>query len=117
MHIAYPFAITRGGLIATVNYERHIEQLIEQLLFTMPGERVNLPDFGTPVAQLVFNPNSEELVAATQFLIQGALQQWLGQLIQVQAVQVTTEDTTLSVAVSYIIRQTQQQRVSQFTAP
>ena len=57
---------------ATANDEQHIKQLIEQLLFTMPGERVNLPDFGTPIAQLVFSPGSEGLIAATQFMVQGA---------------------------------------------
>lgn len=114
MHIAYPLSITQEGLLATSNEEQHIEQLIEQLLFTTPGERVNLPDFGTPLSQLVFSPGSEELTSATQFLVQGALQQWLGNLILVQAVQVSSDDATLSVKVYYSIKRTQQQRVAQF---
>ena len=114
MHIAYPLQITPEGLIATSDDNQHIEQLIEQLLFTMPGERVNLPDFGTPISQLVFTPGNTELTAATQFLVQGALQQWLGNLIQVQAVQVTVEDSTLSVTVSYVIKRTKEQQVAYF---
>ena len=115
MNIAYPLSITNEGLIATTGYSQHIEQLIEQVLFTMPGERVNLPDFGTGITRLIFNPDNAEMVSATQFLIQGALQQWLGNLIQVQAVQVGAEDSTLNVTIQYIIKQTKQPRVASFT--
>ena len=115
MNIAYPLSITDEGLVATASYSQHIEQLIEQVLFTTPGERVNLPDFGTGITQLIFNPGNAEMVSATQFLIQGALQQWLGNLIQVQAVQVFAEDSTLNVTIQYIVRQTKQPRVASFT--
>ncbi len=115
MNIAYPLSITDEGLIATSGYSQHIEQLIEQVLFTMPGERVNLPDFGTGITQLIFSPGNAEMVSATQFLVQGALQQWLGNLIQVQAVQVVTEDSTLNVTIQYIVKQTKQPRVATFT--
>ena len=114
MHIAYPFTITNGGLAALADDEQHIKQLIEQLLFTMPGERVNRPDFGTTLAQLVFSPGSAELATATQFLVQGALQQWLGSLIQVQSVQIVNDDAVLNVTISYLIRRTQQPQVAQF---
>lgn len=115
MNIAYPFKITNDGLVATTQLNQHIEQLIEQLLFTMPGERVNLPDFGTGVAQLVFSPGQAEVVSATQFLIQGALQQWLGNLILVQAVQVSVEEATLNVTIHYIQKQTKQAQIVRFT--
>src|SRR5579884_3021277 len=111
MYIAYPLRVTDEGLIATAGYSQHIEQV----LFTMPGERVNLPDFGTGITQLIFNPGNTEMVAATQFLVQGALQQWLGNLIQVQAVQVVAEDSTLSVTIQYIVKQTKQPRIATFT--
>ena len=80
-----------------------------------PGERVNRPDFGTGVMQLVFAPNSQELATATEFTIQGALQQWLGDRIQVEAVQVESEDSTLRITVQYILRRTQQRSVAQFS--
>lgn len=115
MYIAYPLSITNEGFIATTGADQHIEQLIEQVLFTMPGERVNLPDFGTTVSQLIFSPGQPELVSATQFLIQGALQQWLGSLIQVQAVQVAVEDATLNVTIRYVQKQTQQLQIARFT--
>jgi Bacteriophage baseplate protein W len=115
MIIAYPFSITDEGLVATSGYSQHIEQLIEQILFTMPGERVNLPDFGTGITRLIFDPGNAEMVSATQFLIQGALQQWLGNLIQVQTVQVVAEDSTLNVTIHYVVKQTSQLRVANFT--
>jgi phage baseplate assembly protein W len=114
MNLDFPLHFDGRGHTAEVDYEGHIRDLIEQLLFTAPGERVNRPDFGSGLQQLVFAPNSDELAAATQFLVQGALQQWLGELIEVDAVQVESEDATLRVVVVYKVRRTQQQQVAQF---
>ncbi len=115
MNIAYPFRIDTDGLVARAGDADHVEQLIEQLLFTMPGERVNRPDFGTPIRQLVFAPGGNEMATAAQFLIQGALQQWLGDLIQVQAVHVESTDSTLAVTIQYLIRRSQQPKVTRFS--
>ena len=114
MNIDFPLHFDGRGHTAETDYEGHIRNLIEQLLFTAPGERVNRPDFGSGLQQLVFAPNSDELAAATQFLVQGALQQWLGDLIQVDAVQVQSEDSALRVVVQYTVRRTQQRQVAQF---
>jgi Bacteriophage baseplate protein W len=114
MNLDFPLHFDGRGRTAETDYEGHIRDLIEQLLFTAPGERVNRPDFGSGLQQLVFAPNSDELAAATQFLVQGALQQWLGELIQVDAVQVDSEDATLRVIVQYTARRTQQRQVAQF---
>jgi phage baseplate assembly protein W len=84
-----------------------IRGLIEQVLFTAPGERVMRPDFGSGLRELVFAPNSPELAAATQFLVQGALQQWLADLITVETVRVEAVDSRLSVTVQYLIRRTE----------
>ena len=115
MQVAYPFQIDRRGRSAQTSEERHVRDLIEQVLFTNPGERVNRPSFGSGLLQAVFAPNSAELQATVQFLVQGALQQWLGDLVLVEAVQVTSEDSTLTVAVQYVIRRTQSRLVSQFS--
>lgn len=115
VQIDYPFRFDSSGRTATTGSDEHIRDLIEQVLFTIPGERVNRPTFGTNLMQLVFAPNSPELAATTQFLVQGALQEWLGELIQVEAVQVTSEDATLAVVVQYRIRRTQQRQAATFT--
>ena len=114
MNIDHPFHFDDRGRTAGTGYDDHIRDLIEQVLFTIPGERVNRPEFGSGLLQLVFAGNSDELVTATQFLVQGALQQWLGDLILVEAVSVRNDDSTLEVSVQYVIRRTQQRRVDQF---
>lgn len=114
MHIAYPFHFDNRGRTAQAGSDDHIRELIEQVLFTAPGERVNRPDFGSGLMQLVFAPNSDELATATQLLIQGALQQWLGDLIQVEAAEVESEEATLRVTIQYTVRRSQQRQVAQF---
>jgi phage baseplate assembly protein W len=111
----YPFHFDARGLTATTDRNDHLRDLIEQVLFTAPGERVNRPTFGCGLLQLVFAPNSDELAATTQFLVQGALQQWLGDLIQVEAVEVLNEDAALLVTVRYLVRRTQAREVAQFS--
>lgn len=115
MNIDFPFDFDGRGRTAETAYDDHIRDLIEQVLFTAPGERVNRPTFGTGLLQLVFAPNSPELAAATQFLVQGNLQQWLGDLIEVQSVAVQAIDSTLQVQVQYSIRRTQAAQTAQFT--
>jgi Bacteriophage baseplate protein W len=115
MQVDYPFHFDGRGRTAETSGDDHIRDLIEQVLFTSPGERVNRPTFGSGVLQLVFAPNSDALATATQQLVQGALQQWLGDLIQVQAVDVQNEDATLRITVQYVVRRTGQSQVAQFT--
>jgi phage baseplate assembly protein W len=115
MQLDYPYHFDGRGRTDETTDDDHIRDLIEQVLFTAPGERVNRPTFGSGVMQLVFAPNSDALASATQQLVQGALQQWLGDLIQVQSVAVQNEDATLLIEIQYIIRRTQQAQVAQFT--
>jgi phage baseplate assembly protein W len=117
MNLAYPYQFSPLRRTAETDDARHIRDLIEQVLFTIPGERVMRPDFGSGVAQLVFAPNSVELASATQMLIQGSLQQWLGELIVLQGVRVDAEDAVLSITVQYSIRLTDQVQVQTFTQP
>ena len=106
MNIDFPFHINGRGRTALAEYNDHICDMIEQFLFTSPGERVNRPDFGSGLLQLVFEPNSPELAATLQFAIQSGLQQWLGDVIEVRALEVTSEDSTLRVSIQYLVRRT-----------
>jgi phage baseplate assembly protein W len=112
--IDFPLRFDGRGRTAETDHDDHVRDLIEQVLFTSPGERVNRPTFGTGVLQLVFAPNSPELAATTQLLIQGALQRWLGDLIQVEAVEAESEDATLRVRIQYVVLRTGQRRVADF---
>lgn len=115
MNIDYPFHFDSRGRSATTSDNDHIRDMIEQFLFTNAGERVNRPDFGSGLLQMIFAPNSPELATAVQFTVQAGLQRWLGDVIEVQAVEVTSEDATLRVVVKYQVRRTQETRVATFT--
>ena len=111
----YPFHFDQRGRTAATTEDEHLRNLIEQVLFTAPGERVNRPTFGSGVMQLVFAPNSDQLASATQFLVQGALQQWLGDLIVVESVDVQSVESSLQVSIVYVNRRTQARQTAQFT--
>ena len=114
MHIDYSLHFDGRGRTAETDADDHIRDLIEQVLFTAPGERVNRPTFGSGVRALVFAPNRDVLAAATQLTVQGALQQWLGDLIEVRAVEVNSLEAELRVVVEYTVRRTQETRTAQF---
>lgn len=114
MHVSFPFQISSRGRSAQAGEDDHIRQLIEQVLFTAPGERINRPNFGTGLMGFVFAPASDETMMAAKFMVQGALQQQLSNLIQVQDVEVDSEDAALKVTVQYIILKGQRQETARF---
>ncbi len=114
MNIAYPFHRDARGRTARATDDDHVRGMIEQLLFTNPGERVNRPDLGSGLQQMLFAPNSPELAAALQFTVQAALQRWLADLVEIRSLTVTSNDATLAVDVDYVIRRTQQANTAQF---
>jgi Bacteriophage baseplate protein W len=115
MNVDYPFQFDSGGRTAQTNTSDHIRDLIEQVLFTTPGERVNRPTFGSGALQLVFTPASDAVAAAVQLTVQAALQQTLGDLIQVTDVQAVVDDSTLRVKISYLDQATQQRNDAEFS--
>jgi uncharacterized protein len=116
MNATFPYRVDgRGRTAEAENDDAHLRDLIEQLLFTVPGERANRPDFGCGLMQLVFAPNSAELAATLQALVQGALQQWLGHLMRIDEVNTTSEDATLTVVVRYTVLRTQASKIASFT--
>ena len=96
--------------------DEYVRQLVEQVLFTSPGERVNLPDFGSGLLQLPFAPNSVEMAAATQFTVQAALQKWLSSYIKVQSVVAAAEEAVLKVTVTYSLLNTDVTQVQTFVS-
>jgi hypothetical protein len=110
----FPYRFDGAGRTRGDDHADWIRGLVEQVLFTAPGERVMRPTFGSGLAELVFAPNSPELAATTQFLVQGALQQWLADLITVDNVEVDAVEATLTVRVTYTIRRTGEVRDETF---
>jgi phage baseplate assembly protein W len=113
-HIDFPFRIDAAGRSGRTNEQDHIRDMVEQVLFTAPGERVNRPGFGCGLLQMVFQPNAEPLGLAVQATVQAALHQWLGDVIQVDRVEVLTQESSLHVTVAYVLRSTQESRIEQF---
>jgi hypothetical protein len=110
-----PYHLDARGRSAETSTDDHIRDLIFQVLFTSPGERVNRPEFGCGLKQLVFMPNSDALAIATQQLVQGALHRWLENVIAIERVEVSAVESTLEVAVVYLRRDTGQRREEIFS--
>jgi phage baseplate assembly protein W len=112
MNIDYPFHFDGRGRTATTDPDEHIRDMIEQLLLTSPGERVNRPDFGSGLMQMVFAPAGSEMATALKFTVQAAVQRWLGDLIEVQKldVDVSSREGALTVFIQYVVRRTAESR-------
>ncbi|MEW7847667.1 GPW/gp25 family protein [Massilia aurea] len=117
MQIGYPFHFGANGRTALAEPADHVRDMIELLLFTRPGERVNRPDFGSGLTHAIFAPNSQELAAALEFTIRAALQRYLGDVIEVQALTVQADDAALRVAVRYALRSSGERREQRFERP
>jgi phage baseplate assembly protein W len=114
MQIDFPYRIDGRGRTATTSEEEHVGDLIRQVLFTAPGERVNRPTFGSGLLGLVFEPNRDLLAGAIESGVAAALQQWLGELVVVEGVTVEIDDSTITVTVSWIMRKSQERHTAQF---
>lgn len=115
MNIDFPFHFDGRGRTATTTDDDHIRDMLEQLIFTSPGERVNRPDFGSGILQLIFAPNSPELAATLQFTLQAAIQRWLGDVLDLQSVDVQSIDSTLTIDLQYVVRRTNETQSAHFT--
>lgn len=110
--IRYPFAIDSGlgQLAVEADYGEHVEQMIRQVLFTNPGERVNRPDFGCGIRRMVFAPNSQESASLARVTIYQALETWLGSLIRVERVDVAAVEETLTINIGYVLKARRERR-------
>jgi phage baseplate assembly protein W len=114
MHIDFPWSYDNRGRTAETSDDEHVRDMLELLIFTDPGERVNRPGFGCGLRQLVFAPNSPELAAALQFTMQAAIQRELGDVLTLEDLQVTSEDASLRVVVNYVVLRTGERERAEF---
>jgi uncharacterized protein len=110
----YPFHLNSRGRTQSTNSEEHIRQLIEQILFTIPGERVNRPSFGGGVHRLLFFPLSDDLVATTRSVISSSLNEYLSNLIIVEDIDVSFDDSKLIIDIQYVLREDQSKKKERF---
>jgi uncharacterized protein len=110
--IRYPFAIDKGfgKLAEETDFDRHVVQMIKQVLFTNPGERINRPDFGCGIRRMVFAPNSDVSANLSQIIINQSLEKWMGTVIELNDVQVNNIEERLEIKIVYLLRATQQRR-------
>lgn len=110
--IKHPFAVDlgRGRLAEEEDYAAHVEQMMFQVLFTAPGERINRPDFGCGIRRLVFAPNSEVSAALAQVTIFQALTRWLGTAITVNDVKALSIDERLEITIAYTLKTRSERR-------
>jgi uncharacterized protein len=113
--LAFPFRFNASGQTTLAEGPAHIRDMIHQVLFTTPGERVMRPDFGSGLGRLVFAPASVDLAAATEMLVRGALQTWLGEIIEVADARATIQEGRLEVMIDYLIRETGEARTDTFS--
>lgn len=109
---AFPFRIDpASGQAAQSPYAQHVEEMIEQIILTSPGERADLPTFGSGLRQLLFAPNSPELQATAQLMVTQNLNGWLGDQITVQSVTVSGgpggDQSRMLVQIQYTLIETQ----------
>jgi phage baseplate assembly protein W len=118
-YLAYPFSVAGSGIPATTTADYHLRDLILQVLFTNPGERVNLPEFGVGMQRLVFEPSSDTMRTSVQFLVTTNLQRWLGDRIDIEQVLVTSEpglEETVTIEIVYVIKTTRERQQLQVQA-
>jgi phage baseplate assembly protein W len=115
MNIDYPLHFNSRGRTANTGENDHVRDMIEQLLLTSPGERVNRPDFGSGLQQMVFAPNRVEIAATVQFTLEAAIERWLGNVIELRNLNVDVVDTTLTITVEYALRRTGEIIIDTFT--
>ena len=103
--LAYPFQVHKLSrqIAEQPDYDSYIKELIHQVVLTVPGERINRPDFGSGVGRMVFEAGAAGASTFSKAIILSSLQKWLGELITVEAIETRFEDTTLFIEIHYIV--------------
>lgn len=116
-YVDFPYTVDGRGRTASADRDGHVRDLVEQLLFTSPGERVMRPDFGAGLMQLVFEPGGPEVAATTQYVVQSALERHLGDVLTAEQVGVEASGSALVVTVSYTVLRTRTRETASFRVP
>ena len=114
LEVGFPFQLDARGQAADPGYERHMREMIELVLFTAPGERINRPEFGTGLLELVFAPGTSEEAGVTQQLARAALQRELGDVVTVTSLTVEAGDAALDIRVEYELPGFEERRLATF---
>ena len=117
IEIAFPYGLDGRGRTARATYDDHVEQMLEMLLFTRPGERVNQPTFGCGLLDQVFAPNSPEIAAALNITIAAAISLWLRDVVSVTSLDVRAQENQLLIDIGYTVLATSSPAALTLTVP
>ncbi len=101
--VSFPLRIDNRGRMATAGYETHVREMLEQLLFTQPGERVNRPDFGTPISAAIFDRPTDELISSLEFQVSTSVQRFMGEVVSLENVSIDVVDDQIEIILTYTI--------------
>ena len=104
-YMRFPFEIDRDGAV-TSDRARHVREQIEQVLLTIPGERVFRPDFGAGARHLVFEPNDAALATVTEKRLRSSLAEALrGEVdpktLRIEVTRPTDQPEALFISIKY----------------
>ena len=117
LHIDFPFGFDSAGKTELTNWSNHKRDMLIQFLLTTPGERVNRPDFGTPLSRMCFEGNSTDLAEVIQFVARAGLDRWLGQVVEVIELNANAEEAVLILDLKYRVRGQDEVRQEQRKIP
>ncbi len=115
MNKSFPFQFDIYGHIASCDEDKHIRDMLEQILFTMPGERINRPDFGCGISLMVFGSTTPEFINVKKTQIHSQIQQLLGHLIKVNNLEISVEESLVNILINYTVFKNQEQSSVEFS--
>ena len=110
--LAWPLQVDSRGGLALAHGERDLEQAIQIILETAPGERVMRPEFGCRIHDLVFAPHDAATEGLVIHYVEGALERWEPR-VAVQQVNISTDPTrdgVLLIEIRYQVKDSHDER-------
>ena len=109
-HLDFPYHFDARGRTAETGEADHLRDLIEQVLFTAPGERVMRPDFGCGIADMVFEVIDNATISRIATLVREALVRHEARIevLEVNVDPYRAADGRLDISVHWCMRATNQ---------
>jgi len=101
----FPVAINLTGGISTSTLEENVRESVFVILGTATGERVNRPDFGCRIHDLMFAPNNDETAARAEFYCTEAIMFFEPRIADVRCKAIPNKDepNRLDIRITYVI--------------
>ena len=109
---AFPPGVNKQGGMALTSSYSEIEQAIQIILMTTPGQRLMRSTFGSRLSELVFAPNNNQTAVLAQRYVEEALGMWEPRInvLDVDAYPDPERNHCLNIVIQYKIKATQDKR-------